>query len=767
MSRFLTLLILCIAGLARADPYAGRPIVSLIDDLRESGVDIAYSSNLLSDEWLVLNEPDPGPPADRLRQVLRPYGLSVVRKAGVWLVVRETLVETIPADDDETPREAVEQTVVETIQVSASRYEISREIGASRFGMDRLSVETLPDVGDDPLRAVQRLPGAAASGASAKTHIRGGNEDEVGIVLNGQRLFDPFHVRDYQSIFSAVDSRAIEGVEVYTGGFPARYGDRIGGYVLMESRDTETPRHSEIGISVFNTSFLTAGRDDDREWLVSARRGNLDLVIDEKFGRPNYYDLFAHAEMDLGSGSRLSVNGLYANDRVSVVLETDPEEREAIRSNTRNAQAWLELSTSWSETLSTSTMLSFSSYENLRTGELGDAEKLLANMRDRRKVEQFSLRQDWRFRPSDRRMLRWGIQMSTGNTDYEYAADAEYFGLPALYRDQPATVSRRLNVAPDGSNYAAYVEDRWKLSEATSFEWGLRWDDQSYTGEGSDAQLSPRLNVLHRLGESADLRLSWGRYHQAQGLHELQIEDGVTRFWPAQSADHWIVGLQTVLSDDLLVRIEGFYKRIDTVRPRYENLFDPLALIPELSPDRVLLTPSAARSRGLEFSVERSTQSLHWWASYTWSNAQDRIDGEYVDRSWDQRHALQTGLRWTANDWTVSAALSARSGWPSTNLTLRQDGVDAAGDPVFVAEPGRRNAERYPRFASLDLRVSKRFALKRGRLTAFAELSNATNRQNRCCIDWDIETDGGVPVLEHSADYWLPRLPAIGILWEF
>ena len=50
------------------------------------------------------------------------------------------------------------------------------------------------------------------------------------------RLFDPFHVRDYQNIFSAIDSRAIDGVEVYTGGFPVRFGDRMSGVVLMESR---------------------------------------------------------------------------------------------------------------------------------------------------------------------------------------------------------------------------------------------------------------------------------------------------------------------------------------------------------------------------------------------------------------------------------------------------------------------------------------------------------------------------------------------------
>ena len=196
---------------------------------------------------------------------------------------------------------------IENITVSASRYEISRDISTSRFDIDRTSIETLPDLGNDPLRATHRLPGAAASGASARSHFRGGDEAETGIILNGQKLVDPFHVRDYQNIFSTVDSRAIDGVEVYTGGFPVQYGDRLSGVVLMESLELTRPRHTEIGVSVFNTSFLTAGRNADStsDWLFSARRGNLDLVIDKKFGLPRYYDIFSQFSTWLTAGYAL------------------------------------------------------------------------------------------------------------------------------------------------------------------------------------------------------------------------------------------------------------------------------------------------------------------------------------------------------------------------------------------------------------------------------------------------------------------------------
>ncbi|MGH8221982.1 MAG: TonB-dependent receptor plug domain-containing protein, partial [Woeseiaceae bacterium] len=222
---------------------------------------------------------------------------------------------TVPGGEATVERAALETAgaEIETITAAASRYEIARDVAASRFLLDRRSIQTMPDVGEDPLRATQRLPGAAASGASARTHFRGGEQGEIGIILNGQRLFDPFHVRDYQNIFSAIDARAIEGVEVFTGGFPVRYGDRMSGVVLMESLEAERQRHTELGLSVFNTSVLTAGADARRRWLFSARRGNLDLILDPQYGNPFYYDVFGEFAFDLTANTTLSMNALYAD----------------------------------------------------------------------------------------------------------------------------------------------------------------------------------------------------------------------------------------------------------------------------------------------------------------------------------------------------------------------------------------------------------------------------------------------------------------------
>ena len=658
---------------------------------------------------------------------------------------------------------------IETIVVSASRYEILSDVTSSRFVLDQRTIQNMPDIGEDPLRVVQRLPGAAASGASAKTHFRGGEQGEIDIMLNGKSLFDPFHIRDYQSIFSAIDARAIEGVEVFTGGFPARFGDRMSGLVLMESLESIRPRHTEIGLSVYNTSFLSAGSAPDRNWLVSARRGNLDLVIDPQFGEPSYYDVFGEFEYKFSPDAAVSINALYADDDVRVVLETDPEELEQVSSETRNAQLWITFDNRWSGKLTSKTVLSAVSFDNLRDGSLGDEEKIVASVLDNREIEEYGLRQDWTYTSTDRHLMQWGIQATYSNAEYQYANAAEYFGLPAMWVDQPESSSLAATASPSGSSYAVYFSDRWRLSEQTLVEWGVRWDDQTYTDASFDSQLSPRLNILRSLGENTELRLSWGRYHQSQGIGDLQIEDGVTRFWPAQRSDHFIVGIRHLINGEYALRMEAFHKDMQRVRPRFENLHNPLGLIPEIQPDRVRLDPASARAQGVEVTLDRSSGPLTWWGSYTWSEVTDRIDGRDQLRSWDQTHALQGGLQWSRNDWDISLAASLHTGWPTTDLTLVDDGLDEDGEPQFIAVPGLRNRLRHGNFSSIDFRLSRKWRLRRGSLTAFLEVSNVTARHNECCLDFDFDEDEntGEDVFDRGVDYWLGLLPAVGVLWEF
>ena len=771
------LFLICAIGVAngvdaKSDSYTGRQIVAVLDEFNNQGARFAYSSNLVTDDLRVMSEPTATTPLEIVREILRPYRLAVREEGDLHLIVRMTKAEiqALAPRIDIDAHAPPPRPVLETVTVSASRYQLSRDMTNAKYYFDQRDIQNLPDVGDDPVRSVQRLPGAASGGFSSKVHMRGGEESETGIMLNGHRLLDPFHVRDYQSIFSSVDSRAINGIEVFTGGFPVAYGDRLSGLILIDALNPDRPKRTELGVSVYNTSLLSGGvsNDGDVQWLGSIRRGNLDLILNEKLGEPSYYDAFGQISVNLTPNAQLSVNGLFADDRVLVVLESEPDEREQSKSDTRNVQTWVRLDNQWSDELQSTTILSFSSLENSRNAFTSDEEKFVSSVRDRRDIEEIVFRQDWTWDASDRHRIHWGLEFERAEAEYDYASDVTYFELSEIIAGTDETQIRNSVVTPEADSFSLYIADKWRIHERTILEYGLRWDTQTFTTDTSDSQLSPRISLVHALNSGTDIRASWGRYHQSQRIDELQVEDGVTRFWPAQKADHVIVGWHQRLDDRYALRVEAFHKSMDRLRPRYENLFDPFALIPELAPDRIEIAPTHASASGLEISLRYDgPQGLDWWASYSLSKSQDKIDGRYELRSWDQRHALIAGLSWSSENWEAAVIASVHSGWPKTPLALIET-IDEDGELEFEPSIGPRNSDRYPFFATIDARVSRAFDVGRGTLTAFLEVSNITNRRNVCCSDYDLEEDeNGNEFLAFSEDYWLPIVPAIGVLWEF
>ena len=119
------------------------------------------------------------------------------------------------------------ETRMEEVVVVSSRYALERSEGASVHTLTAQDFEKIPEFGDDVLRVANHLPGTASIGLSARPYVRGGLQDETLVLFNDVELLEPFHLKDFQSVFSGFNPSVVESVDVYTGGFPVRYGDRM------------------------------------------------------------------------------------------------------------------------------------------------------------------------------------------------------------------------------------------------------------------------------------------------------------------------------------------------------------------------------------------------------------------------------------------------------------------------------------------------------------------------------------------------------------
>ncbi|MCK4573168.1 MAG: TonB-dependent receptor, partial [candidate division Zixibacteria bacterium] len=243
---------------------------------------------------------------------------------------------------------------IKGVIVTPGQYSIMGGEPTPKQILSREIIESRPQLSEDLFRAVQRLPGIAYNDFSAKFNIRGGEQDEVLINLDGMEIYEPFHLKDVDGgVISITDVAAVAGVDLMAGGYPANYGDRMSGVFNITSKTPSSDYNRvSVGLSLMNARFLSEGTFADKRgsWLVSGRRGYLDLVLglvgqDDEV-RPKYYDVFTKLRYKLSSSQTLTASFLRADDDLRYLGEqTDDENNQGdtLLSSYGNTYFWLTL----------------------------------------------------------------------------------------------------------------------------------------------------------------------------------------------------------------------------------------------------------------------------------------------------------------------------------------------------------------------------------------------------------------------------------------
>jgi hypothetical protein len=255
-------------ALADGAPLRGLSVAEAVHLLENDGLTIFYSSDLIKPDMRVVEEPEAQDARARLDAILAPFGLATRdgprRSLLIVRVAEPATARAAPPTARALPfrnsgaAPASAEPGIDEIVVGASRYALGRAVESSKSTLDADNLQNLPGIGDDPLRAAGRLPGMATTGLSARTHVRGGNIDETLIRLDGLRLYNPYHFASFQGVFSTVDPRTVSAIDIYSGAFPAVFGDRTSGVTDIASMAAPADRHYEVGVSFFNTSVLGA-----------------------------------------------------------------------------------------------------------------------------------------------------------------------------------------------------------------------------------------------------------------------------------------------------------------------------------------------------------------------------------------------------------------------------------------------------------------------------------------------------------------------------
>lgn len=668
---------------------------------------------------------------------------------------------------------------LEEINVSAEQKRKKNDVGTSQIKLDKKAIERVPSVGaeNDIVGAFSVTPGVVTTGdQGGQLYVRGGTPIQNKILLDGMTIYTPFHSIGFFSIF---ETELIKNVDIYTGGFDARYGGRISSVMDITYRDgNKKDLSGKVSVSPFLAKFVLEGplvptkngRKANNSFIFSAKHSLLDYnskalypKVNEGNGLPfNFTDLYGKITLSSDGGSKFSFFGFSNSDQVNYTDLADLKWKQSgggmnfvlipsgspvfIRGHLNASNYQLSF-------------LEFASPE--RTSSIGGGE----------------LGFDFTYFQKNEGQMDIGINVSGFNTKYITYNEA----------------ARKIE--DDNFNFEFNTYINYKIIKGRFvFQPSMRL--QSYL---SQAVLSPepRIGIKYNVSEFLRLKLSGGRYSQnftsaSSDKDIVNLFNGLlsapTNFQnkfvnengeesvvknALQYAWHAILGFELDLNKFWSLNLEGYYKDFTQLSNINQNkIYDDIDLFNNIDDvykkDFII---ESGKSYGVDALLKYSKDRWFIWAVYSYGYSY-RWDGfnKYFP-VFDRRHNINlvgTYLFGKKKDLELSTRWNLGSGLPYTPTAgayqseTFENGINTnvttSNSSNINLVYGSFNSQRLPYYHRLDITMKKNVTFKnKTNLEVIASITNLYNRRN---IFYKNR-------VTNKEVYQFPILPSLGISYKF
>ena len=683
-----------------------------------------------------------------------PPGRHRLTVSVVGYILVQRFVEVSPSSVAEVriPLSAGTGTYRETVTVTGDPFR-REEAGATMqqtLGSGELQV-LRGVLADDPLRAVQALPGVATGDdLRSEFSVRGSDFAHMSFTVDGFQAPYLLHtvrlIEDRASSGSVamINSDVVEEATLRSGSYPQRFGNRTGAELDLRlragSRDRRQLRVAVGGTAASVVAEGPLGRSRRGSWLVSARRSYLDALIDrltdEGIGFA-FTDVQGKAVYDWSRAQRLELTVIAGRSR----LEREPEEVDPD-----------DFFSGGNESAAVVGAWQASARRGFITARLFAAVNEFHNdtidgrPTDRGRDRQLAGRTDFAIVAGPRAQVEGGVQVE--HEDRTRRHDRELAG--AL-----TTVNA---FRADAVRTGTYLQVKLAAGRGFSLTPGGRADAFSLTGQRT---ISPWVLAEWRGAGGRAVRAGAGVYRQFPAFEHIVGAQGTEGLPPERAVAYDITFEQTAgrtwrMTAAVFDREERAFIR----RPGGETRVVDGRLV-RGSPTAPFASRLDGAARGLELLVERrDPNGLSGWLAYSYGRAR-HTDVVTHERFWadlDQRHALNAYASYRlSNRWNFGAKLRMGSNFPVAGYYREQDGL------YFASEV--RNELRLPVYARLDLRAARTFTWTRSRLTLFAEVINVLDRDNVRSNPPTV--DSRTWQVRHLFETMIPVVPSAGLLIEF
>ena len=675
--------------------------------------------------------------------MLRPNFRKPVYLIFSTLLLGLTSLLTTDAEEDAAPVE------LEKIVVTPGRFTIYDGTSA-RISLSQKEIERFPLIDNDVMRAGHVFPGVVSSDYSARFSVRGGEKDDISVRLDGMELYNPYHLQDFGGAVSLIGLELVQNTQLLIGGFPAEYGEKMSGVFDLKTRSANTEKFSaNFGVDLINaTATLEGPLSEKGSWLLSARRGYIDLIlalmdVDEDY-KPQYADVYGKFTYQVTQADTLTLNGLYGWDKNRIRLD-DVDNN--LDSQYDNATAWAK----WRRTFGDSHWTDFFlfagiSNQNRMTGK--------ADV-DNRDFRFFGTKGEFTTTLFDKHTVRTGVKWQWLTAEYQYDVQERQAGVN-IYK--PILV----DIDDNGGEFSAFLQDEWQLHSKLALNVGGHFVYQQYRKEGIQRyEIGPRVALAVKPMNNLLLRGAWGIYHQPISLMGVPVEDGIETVGRAEQASHYIIGAEYTPTHNFLVRVEGYYNT-------YDNLVGRLREFGRQN--QIFVPPESGAAKGLDvFMTHAVSNRLSWTLGYAYGIAEEIAGGTTIFRQHDRRHAFAVSSNYQfAPTWHLYLSWRFYTGEPRTPLIhteVRLPDGGIACDRQF----GETHSARMPAYHSLDFRITKQSSYRRWELSWYFQILNLYNHRNldQYAFSEVLNEETGAIECAIEEEPLFPIVPTLGVTLRF
>ena len=664
----------------------------------------------------------------------------------------------------------------ETVNIYGEQLEfLQRSSGTGQLAFSPRHIANLPNIGEtDIFRSLQLLPGIQMGNTGfAGLYIRGGTPDQNQIILDGMSIYQVDH---FFGFFSAINSNIVKDVQVYKGGFPAKYGGRIASVIDITGKSGSTKqqkfdlftnmlsagityeqplsKRSSFILSVrrsFTDQYQTKLYDNIHDFLTSGSGLNIgaelpsDTISYESEYLPNFYFYDINGKFTYLPNDRdiVSISFYEGKDYLgeeknfdfesdSVGIEQVMVDEQTKWGNKGIGANWVRR---WSRTTKTQLFMATTRYfsnHDLDSYWIIDTEETPAYLsKDNNQIEDQTARMNVNWNIGPRHDLEAGVSTTIYKTNYSVQLG-----------DSVILIDHEIN----GNLFEGYFQDRWALSPGLEILLGLR---TSRFSKSNISYFNPRLSVFYRYTDKLFFKASTGITHQFLNRFSNDLITNGSKFvWllPNDNADP-MAAQQISLGIEydtphIFIGFDIYNKVIDNITDFSQLVFPVDTYIEETS---TLVFKGSRTAKGLELLVRKKDGYLRGWAAYNYGIVEcefpDLNGGKTFLADHDRTHELKSAIIWSLGPWNMAVTGLISSGrvyTPNNNLTIREN---ENANYTLVADAGMRNSKRLPIVRRIDMSVTRSLRLLAKNWDIGISIFILFNRRNISHRSYNLTTD--------------------------